>query len=79
MLFYVHGKHLWSCRDGQLTYPHFSWTTVHTNRKNEIAVQAQLQLDARNAEMWSKQNKMYLNYDKTTCMLMGMQYRTQNS
>ena len=23
MLFYVHGKHLWSCRDGQLTYPHF--------------------------------------------------------
>ena len=26
VLFYVHGKHLWSCRDGQLTYPHFSWT-----------------------------------------------------
>ena len=25
MLFYVHGKHLWSCRDGHLTYPHFSW------------------------------------------------------
>ena len=25
LLFYVHGKHLWSCRDGQLTLPHFSW------------------------------------------------------
>ena len=25
VLFYVHGKHLRSCRDGQLTYPHFSW------------------------------------------------------
>ena len=25
LLFYVHGKHLRSCRDGQLTLPHFSW------------------------------------------------------
>ena len=25
LLFYVHGKHLRSCRDGQLTEPHFSW------------------------------------------------------
>ena len=25
LLFYVHGKHLRSCRDGQLTFPHFSW------------------------------------------------------
>ena len=25
LLFYVHGKHPWSCRDGQLPYPHFSW------------------------------------------------------
>ena len=24
LLFYVHGKHLRSCRDGQLTEPHFS-------------------------------------------------------
>ena len=23
--FYVHCKHLWSCRDGQLAYTHFSW------------------------------------------------------
>ena len=47
--------------------------------KNEIAVQAKLQFDARNAELWSKQNKMYLNYDKTTCMLIGTRYRTKNS
>ena len=26
-------------------------TSVHTNGKNEIAVQAKLQLDARNAEL----------------------------
>ena len=25
LLFYVHGKHLRSCWDGQLTYLHFSW------------------------------------------------------
>ena len=25
LLFYVHCKHLRSCRDGQLTWPHFSW------------------------------------------------------
>ena len=25
LLFYVHGKHLRSRRDGQLTYPHFFW------------------------------------------------------
>ena len=25
LLFYAHGKHLRSCRDGQLPLPHFSW------------------------------------------------------
>ena len=25
VLFYIHSKHLRSCRDGQLTSPHFSW------------------------------------------------------
>ena len=25
LLFYVHGKHLRSCGDGQLTLRHFSW------------------------------------------------------
>ena len=25
LFFYVPGKHLGSCRDGQLTTPHFSW------------------------------------------------------
>ena len=25
LLFYVHGKHLRSCQDGQLTLPHVSW------------------------------------------------------
>ena len=25
LLFYIHGKHLRLCWDGQLTYLHFSW------------------------------------------------------
>ena len=25
LLLYVHGKRLWSCQDGQLTWPHYSW------------------------------------------------------
>ena len=25
LFFNIHGKHLWSCWDGQLTLPHFSW------------------------------------------------------
>ena len=58
--------------------------TIHVQRsiqmeKNEIAVQAKLQLDARDAELWSKQSKMYLNYYKTTCMRIGTRYRTHNS
>ena len=28
LLLYVHGKQLWSCRYGKLTYPHFSWAGV---------------------------------------------------
>ena len=28
LLYYVHGKHLKSCRNGQLTYPHFSWAGI---------------------------------------------------
>ena len=28
LLFYVHGKHLGSCRDGQLTLPRFSWAAL---------------------------------------------------
>ena len=27
-MLYVHGKQLWSCRDGQLTYPHCSWASL---------------------------------------------------
>ena len=27
-LLYVHGKHQWSCWDGQLTLPHFSWACL---------------------------------------------------
>ena len=32
LLFYVHGKHLWSCRDGQLTYQHFFWACLNLLR-----------------------------------------------
>ena len=35
LLFYVHGKYISSCRDGQLTYPHFSWAGL--NRAHTFA------------------------------------------
>ena len=55
------------------------YNVPYKKKKNEIAVQAKLQLNARDAELWSKQSKMYLNYNKTTCMKIGTRYRTHNS
>ena len=38
LLFYVHGKHLRSCRDGQLTEPHFSWAGLDLLSVNQYFV-----------------------------------------
>ena len=28
-ILYFHSKQLWSCREGQLTKPHYSWVGIH--------------------------------------------------
>ena len=37
-----------------------------------------LQQDGNNTKLWLKQNKMEINYDKTTCMIKGTQSRIKN-
>ena len=36
LLFYVHDKHLRSCRDGQLTKQHFSWAGLDLLRLKAV-------------------------------------------
>ena len=45
--------------------------TVHTNDKNVETVEIKLQGDLNNAKHWSEENKLPLNYNKTTCMTIG--------
>ena len=44
--------------------------TVHTNDKNIDTIEHKLQTELGNANIWSKQNKLPLNYGKTTCMIL---------
>ena len=45
--------------------------TVQTHGKNIETVEIKLQGDLNNAKRWSKENKLPLNYNKTTCMTIG--------
>ena len=45
--------------------------TVHTNDKNIETIEIKLQGDLNNAKHWSKENKLPLNYNKTTFMTIG--------
>ena len=49
--------------------------TVHTNDKNIDTIEHKLQTELGNANTWSKQNKLPLNYGKTTCMILGSRPR----
>lgn len=53
-------------------------TTIHAYAKTQAEVESKLQNDGNNARSWSKQNKMILHCDKTTCMIVGTRYTTQN-
>ena len=44
---------------------------MHTNDKNVETVEIKLQGDLNNAKHWSEDNKLPLNYNKTTCMTIG--------
>ena len=53
--------------------------TVHTRRITPNVIESKLQQDGNNTKLWCKQNKMELNYDKTTCMIVGTQHITKMS
>ena len=52
--------------------------TVHTHGNTPDVIESKLQQDGNNTNFWCKQNKMEINYDKTTCMIVGTQHRTKN-
>ena len=52
--------------------------TVHTHVSAPNVIESKLQQDGNNTKLWCKQNKMEINYDKTTCMIVGTQQRTKN-
>ena len=53
--------------------------TVHTHGKTPNVIESKLQQDGNNTKLWCKQNKMEINYDKTTCtcMIEGTQQWTK--
>ena len=46
-------------------------TTIHMHGEIVSEVESKLQHDFNNTGIWMKQNKMYINFDKTTCMTVG--------
>lgn len=54
-------------------------TTFHINGKTISEIEAKLQLDSLEAHAWSKSNKLPINYDKTTSMIIGTKQRLHNN
>ena len=52
--------------------------TAHTSDQNIEIINAELQSDFSIAVSWSKQNKLPINYDKTTYMVLGAKKRVQD-
>ena len=48
--------------------------TVHTHGHTTKVIEPKLQQDGNNTKLCCKQNKMEINYDKTTCMIVGRQH-----
>ena len=53
--------------------------TIHTNGKMLKTIEENLQSDANSAKFWCKQNKMHINFDKTTYMVLGTRYKLQDA
>ena len=53
--------------------------TVHTHGNIQNDIEAKLQHDGNNTKSVCKQNKMEINYGKTTCMNVGNQHSTKNT
>ena len=54
-------------------------TTFHINGKTISEIEAKLQFDSLEAHAWSKSNKLPINYDKTTSMIIGTKQRLHNN
>ena len=52
---------------------------MHTHDKNVETIEIKLQGDLNNAKHWSEENKLPLNYNKTTCMTIGTKKRINDS
>ena len=53
--------------------------TNHTNSKMLKNIEKNLQSDANSAKTWCKQNKMHINFDKTTYMVLGSRYKLHDA
>ena len=53
-------------------------TTVHTSNKHIDTVQFRLQRELNNSNDWSKENKLPLNLNKTTCLTLGIRMHLSN-
>ena len=42
-------------------------------------IEENLQSGANSAKVWCKQNKMHINFDKTTYMVLGTHYKLQDA
>lgn len=54
-------------------------TTFHINGKTINEIEVKLQNDSKEANAWSKRNKMPINYDKTTSMTVGTRQRLRDT
>ena len=53
-------------------------TTVHTSNKHIDTVEFRLQREFNKSNDWSKENKLPLNLEKTTCMTLGTRMHPSN-
>ena len=51
-------------------------STIHSSAPSIAKVNKELQADLEIAVAWSKQNKLPINYDKTTYMVLGLNQRS---
>lgn len=54
-------------------------TTIYTHSSNIDDIETKLKSDFHAANTWCLQNKMQINYDKTTCMTTGTRKKVGNS
>ena len=53
-------------------------STFHVSGKAKQEIESKLQTDSNDANNWSIRNKMPINYDKTTSMLIGTRQKIRN-